>query len=279
MLTESRFGEVQALESAKAEAWAREQAAYDQALRLLKESPERVFGADQLQAAFRIRPTAIVCLDEGVSLGDPSATEIGIAGSGIFMSDDELAQVAAAIRVAGLNIQTVTYHDNCGAAGLYAADHGLNPTEAARKAATRMIRALKLAGEPVRIGLNDAPIALQRDPRFHHNRAVIVDGTGRLNAPVFGLPAALQLSARFYPTPHRLREEVVLAETIAMDEQHGFGSRFTPEQPLLLILVGDETDPDWRLSSLEEVLESVLTRADHRSLVIPVPITRLPVAA
>ncbi|MEK7461192.1 MAG: hypothetical protein AAB647_03205 [Patescibacteria group bacterium] len=276
MLTETEFGGTLVdLGLAKAEAWGNQQSAYERTLRLLRESPEQVFGVDKLREAFKILPSAIVCMDEGVSLGDASATEIGIAGSGIFLTDEEVEQLAATIRANRLPINSVTYHDACGAAGLFAAEHGFDPTVAARAAAKRLMRALRLEGDPVRVGYNGAPIAMDRDPRFHRNRAVIIDGTGRINAPILGLPAALQLSARYYPSPHRLREEVALAETIAMDPHGGFGERFTPDQPLLLILVGDESNTSWDLTSLYDTLQSVLHREDERTLVVPLPIRQL----
>jgi hypothetical protein len=277
MLTGLEFGgNLMELVSVKAEAWQGEQATYDRTRRLLKESPERIFSADQIQKAVATLPIAETCMDEGVSLGDATVTEIGTAGTGAFMTDQELDQHVAAVVAAGIKIETVTYHDNCGAAGLIAARYGLDPVEVARGAAVRMMKAFGLAGDPVRIGYGSAPVEMQRDPRFHHARAILIDGTGRINAPVLGLPSALQISASLYPSTHRLREEVALAETIALDRAGGFGERFTPEQPLLLILVGDEANPDWRLSSLEEKLGPVLEREDRRTLIIPIPIHRLP---
>ena len=260
------------LVEAKERAWAEEQPAYGQVMRLLSESPKRVFGAERLRQAFKTLPTAVVCIDEGVSLGDASATEVAIAGSGVFLPEAEITQFASTIRGRGLAITTVTYHDVCGAAGLYAAERGMNTFDAARQAAQRLMKALGLRGEPTRVGYDGAAIPMKRDPHFHHNVAIVVDGTGRINLPALGMPASLQLSGRYYPTPDRLRREVALAETITFDPAGGLGERFTPDRPLLLVLVSDESSQDWNLSSLEEMLGPVLTREDHRTVVVPMPI-------
>lgn len=264
------------LAEAKDRAWAAEQAGYNRLRQLAEIVPEGIFGTERLRQAFETKPTAIVCMDEGVSLADPVATEVALAGSGVFFTDEEAAQTATALRTHGLLIDTVTYHEACGAAGLYAARHGLLPEGSARWAAERLMRLLGLPGPPAKVGYSEAKLPMQRDPRFHHAVAAVVDGTGRINLPILEFPASLQLSACYYPNPHRLAEEVALAETIALDPVHGFGERFTPEQPFLIVLVGDEDDRDWNLTALKEALRPKLWRADGRSQLLALPIRGLP---
>ena len=98
---------------------------------------------------------------------------------------------------------------------------------------------------------------LTRPANLHNARVVYVDGTGSFNpSTVEGLPPGFVISRRFM-TPQQARTETSIAMSIAFGD-HGFGRKFSPQEPLMLIAVGGDTVT---AQQLQEELEGLI--GDH----------------
>lgn len=244
--------------------WQAEEDGYRQLLRLEFESTGQVFGETRLRAGFAHLPTQIVCVDERVRTNDPSTPEIAFLGSGALFTSAQRVAVAREIHKVGAPIGTVYYHDFCRAVGRYceilAQRDGVvvDAATAGRQTAEAMLAAVAERGQIKQIGY-DRRLDRQMTgkPMFHHARAVIIDGTGRIHPSVLGLPTAFQYSARYIPNQDLLNGDLALIQEIALTL--GFGEWFRRREPLILLLVGDPNPRDWSWSN--SMLEANLNRA------------------
>ena len=264
------------------ERWRDQEPAYQDLLRLADESPETVYGLEKLRTAFVIKPTVVACIDERVLSNDPEHPKIGVAGSGILMSKTEFDDFAAELK--RHQIKTVTYHGEtdapCGACAAFCnANQALNlsPEQAGQRVAKRLIEATDLVLEPTHAPYNpDASHAL------HDARAIVVDGTGRFNPAVLGLPKAFQSSVRYYGNhPEYMNKELEVAIGIATG--HGFGQLFEVDsrgdaavqqvkhEPLAIVLVGDESNPEFSTLGLRTKLQATLMKYQQIITVLDLP--------
>jgi hypothetical protein len=187
-----------------------------------------VVSLSNLSDAFRPTDRALRCIDRGTPGG------VHLAGSGILIGLEKAQAFAQAAQAA-----RITYHEDCGAARLWAKQNGQpedQATEHAREFAQQLADALGVACE-------ETP--LTRPPGFHDELVVYYDGTGRADpARVSGLPKGFVISRPYFGDdfPTAL-EQVRLAMEIALGP-HGFGELFTAEHPLRLVAIGRQGTGD-----------------------------------
>jgi len=195
-----------------------------------------------LTDAFRPSDRALRCIDRRTAGG------IRLAGSGILVGLDKAKAFAEAARA-----DRVTYHEDCGAARMWAQAHGLGEdkvTDCARDFAAQLAAALGVPCE-------EAPLA--GPPGFHDETAIYYDGTGLADpSRASGLPKGFVITRPYFSAdPSDALQEVRMAVDIAFGP-HGFAALFTPENPLLLIPIGDPRDERFSLEALTQELRSLL---------------------
>jgi hypothetical protein len=214
---------------------------------LVREAVERagmqsyVHMLSNLSDAFRLRDRAIRCIDGRTPGG------VHLAGSGILIGAQAAQEFATAARA-----DAVTYHEDCGAARLWAEQNGVALNEAdwyAKEFAEELAKAL---GVPCR----QEP--LSGDPGFHRETVVYYDGTGCFDfSQASGLPRGFVVSRRYHAGgPSVPLAEARLAVEIALGEL-GLRDCFTPASPLRLVPIADKVDPSFSLERLTEELGSL----------------------
>jgi hypothetical protein len=204
-----------------------------------------------LADAFRSGDRAIRCIDGRTPGG------VRLAGSGILLGLDKARAFAESARA-----DRVTYHQDCGAARLWAAQNHVTaagPTEWARRFAEKLAEALGVPCE-------EAPLA--GPVGFHDEVAIYYDGTGLADpARVSGLPRGFVIArSPFGDDPTEALAEVRLAIDIAQGD-HGFADLFTPATPLRLIPIGSPLDERFSLERLTSELSSSQLPAANRLLI------------
>jgi len=194
-----------------------------------------------LSDAFRSTDRAVRCIDRRTPGG------VRLAGSGILLGLDKARAFAEAAHA-----DCVTYHQDCGAARLWAVQNRMaeaDPTEYARDFAGRLAEALGVPCE-------EAPLA--GPVGFHDEVAVYYDGTGVADpSRVSGLPKGFVITRPpFGADPADALSEVRLAIDIALGD-HGFADLFTRESPLRLIPIGNPLDEQFSLDRLTAELQSL----------------------
>lgn len=197
------------------------------------------------------------CIDEGILSG-----EFRIAGSGILLPIEDAAEL---MRKAGVVV--VTSHAECGAAGIaYRRERELAtdaPVELAEVDAFAVERAKEIAA---RAGVEHRHIpfdAMERPSGMHIARVIYVDGTGRFQSKgVLGLPRGFVVSRRYLGAANTLHD-VRLAISIALGN-HGFGERFTPENPLVIIAIGERGVGEFSTALFIKELEPVISEHGGR---------------
>lgn len=235
--------------------WNRDQKAFEILLELRNKLPQELYG-EKWEDAFAKQPTAVVCIDERVSLGDPEEPEIGIAGTLVLMDDEEFRITLEKLKNAGVN--RVTYHEGCGAAALAKniKNDSREVLEVAKGAAQNVCRSLDLNSEAQCVGYSDeAHIEMAGDPRFHNARAIVVDGTGKFNPALLEFPSHFLLSAFYEPGLSYTAKELEVALSIALGD-HGFGKERFAKEPIAVVLVGGQGE--YALEELHKNLSKVL---------------------
>lgn len=179
------------------------------------------------KAAFQLSDRFLRCIDEGCPGG------VHLAGSGILLGVEEAAKIGQAA-----GVTAVTSHEECGAATLAAQQAGVDPAQSdeyGQRFAAELAQ---------RLGVSYCHLPLlemARPAGRHIARVVYYDGTGRFDpARAGGLPAGFVISRR-YLTADYARRECEIAVRMALGD-HGFGTFITPQEPLLIILLGHPTD-------------------------------------
>ncbi len=179
--------------------------------------------ASDLASGFELRDRTIRCIDEGTPGG------IHIAGQGILMNQDQLADFCAKAQPDG-----VTSHEECGACGLYATREHLDAADTDGYGKVWVAKLADICGVPVK---GHVAISLMARPSgLHVARAAFYDGTGSFDPTrVSSFPPGFVISRAFLD-PAYAKDEVKIAADIAMGA-HGFGGLITPEEPFMLIAV------------------------------------------
>ena len=204
---------------------------------------------------FNKEKRCLCCMDERTAKGT-----LNLPGSGILI-EGEKAQEAFRQRLQEAEIEGVYSHDGCGAAKLYAKEHGINdPNKAAVEYAQNL--ALKLGIE------YKGHLKTSGD---HPGRVVYYDTTGYLNreSPVWQekMPTGFAIS-RHVLNEREGMDALLLAVKIAFSEHgEGFG-RFTESDPLSLVYVLPDTQADQALT--QQQLQQELERC-YQKLVEELP--------
>jgi hypothetical protein len=193
----------------------------------------------------------IDCSDERVQAGK----KIGIAGSGILLPDAEKVQFIETYRG---KIKTVTAHEGCGAAalkfqGMTALPEGVtNADELGAYYAKQL--ALDLGAEYRYI--------TELTNHFHDGKAIVVDATGKLDsAELTDLPPHFVCTGFGLGfSPEYMEMEISLLAGIAIGH-HGFGERFTKDQPFYLLLFADDYT---QAENARVVLDKIATKFDGK---------------
>src|SRR3990167_9790240 len=81
---------------------------------------------DQLAKATKELPKAVFCMDGRIRPNTPELRSfIGLAGSGVLLSDEQLDIFVSKIKAAGIDSTeiAVTWHERCGACTVYKQEH------------------------------------------------------------------------------------------------------------------------------------------------------------
>jgi len=193
--------------------------------------------------AFTLNDMAVRCIDEGTPGG------VHLAGSGILLGVDKAAEI---LKQAG--VTEITSHDECGAAGIYARQNGLDPSKSDEYGKEFARKLAEKTGLPY---TKHIPIKeMARPSGFHSARVAYYDGTGKFDCSlVEGLPGGFVVNRRYLDKSYAL-EEMKVCISIATGD-HGFGSLITPEAPFLLVAVGDAAGGVFGLEALKKELESL----------------------
>lgn len=198
--------------------------------------------------AFNLRDTSVRCIDEGTPGG------IHIAGSGILLNVDnrkkELEEVIKKLQ--DTKVDGVYSHAGCGAAQLYAKN--INDPDNYEKYAIDWAK--KLA-ELLDVLYKGHITELERPKEFHNARIAYYDGSGKFNpSEIKEMPDGFVVSRR-YLNPEYAKSELTIALSIAMGH-HGFGEKFTEENPFIIAPIESSTTEKIPLKNLEqEVWEAV----------------------
>lgn len=268
---------MQSLNKAQIEAfWNAQNKQYERLRHLNQESPEQIFGQDQWHEAFAQQPKKVVCIDERVHISDAGKPEICIAGTLVLMDDAQRQITLSRLRQAG--ITGVTYHEFCGAAGLFKDNHhddSRSILEIARDAAQKVADELGLPS-PQKIGYSqDSDIPMRGINEFHHARIVIVDGSGRFNPGILGIKDSFQSSVYYHPDREYTAKEIELMLGIIMGG-HGFGKERFTKTPALVLLVGHESNPEYSIDMILKEYHRVFAKYGDKIKILTVtsPVTK-----
>lgn len=183
----------------------------------------------------------IRCMDEGTPGG------IRLAGSGILLGLDKAEQFARrAISDGGVDF--VSYHRDCGAAGVYTAKHGGEIFDNAKSFVEDLAE---------RLGVEAREVKLERPEGLHIARAIYFDTNGSFDpSRVAGMPAGFVISAKYHDEVDALAE-LDMAISIAMGS-HSFGDLFDREHPLLVVPVATHSSQlNQTLSRVSQYLDKL----------------------
>jgi hypothetical protein len=191
---------------------------------LSPEDYEALFGQDQERG-----DSISACVDEGVSPGKYQQGRLRIAGSGVLLGKERAQQLW---KMAG--ITTVTAHQGCGAAALYCQRFAPDQADSSQYVAGL----LKQWAEEV--GLKFEYITQLDRPDFHTARAVsIVTSQDFRPNQVKSMPKTFIVSA--VGSSEEVANDAILSAQIALGD-HGFADQFSPDQPLMMALIGSPND-------------------------------------
>jgi hypothetical protein len=226
--------------------------------------------------AFDSQKKLVCCMDEGVTHVE-SESKLSLAGSGILYPagswEERLERVAELLH--SLGVEEVTSHDGCGAAKLaWERDGGnkklghLTPDEYGRKWSLELQALLN-----TKTNLHDIAHRhishgeMKRPPEFHNARMVYFDGTGTFNPDKLNdkIPNGFVIDYRNETRLAKNRqemdypfEELKVALEIAFGN-HGFGKKFTPENPLVISVITKGDKDDKLMEKIEKLIPSDLT--------------------
>lgn len=205
-----------------------------------------------IEQAFHPGDRWLCCIDEGCSGG------VNLAGSGILLGIERAAAIAKAA-----GVTAVTSHEECGAAKLWAIQAGKD-SSASDDYGKQFAAAL---AKQLDISYCHLPLSeMARPAGLHVARVIYYDGTGKFDpARMPELPPGFVISRRFLTQDYAIKE-CSIAVSIALGD-HGFGKLFTPDEPLLIIVIGHPTDAALAWEQLQaEVVP--LARPHGRRIVI-----------
>ena len=212
-----------------------------------------------LRMAFNLHDRSLRCIDEGTPGG------IHVAGSGILLSVEEkqveLTKVMSELRTAG--VDGVYSHKGCGAARLYAETVKGQPDKSDEYAVNW---GQKLARD-LNVPYKGHIVELSRPQEFHNARIIYYDGSGKFDPfRIKEIPDGFIIS-RYYLDGGYAKEELGIALSIALGH-HGFGDKFTHDDPLIVSPIEGITNDTEALSLSSLIKEALDVTAQFGNRVI-----------
>lgn len=248
-------------EAVKNEKWQAQQPLMEE---IINNGAEGFFNKEkisQLKEAFVEDKDTVCCADEGTAHLEMNS-KLSMAGSGILYPANSWQERLE--RVANfylkLGVQEITSHDGCDGAGLaYKRDGGqkvlgdITPDAYGRKWAEELQAVMnQKLNQPGTVSYrNILSQEMVRPAEFHDARAIWFDATGKFNPDKLGdkIPHGFLID---YGDETKLAENEVEKDYpfqeleafigIAFDGHHGFGDKFTVENPLVVLVVAPNTE-------------------------------------
>ena len=200
-----------------------------------------------------IRPAFDISKERSVSCVDGRTPEgaLHLAGSGILLAEEHDEEIALAT-LRTMKLSAIYSHENCGAAALVAKLRGEDPHDGDRLGKAWAEYAAEALG--IRYG-GHLPV---EPKRLHPERAIYIDGTGIFNISATSLRIpGFFVSHRYHQSPLNAMREVGLGITIALSDR-GFGPRFTPDSPFILLIIGHPTEDRFSSTTIRKEVETLL---------------------
>lgn len=201
--------------------------------------------SEEIERAFADKPTRVVCIDERARVAGSDEPVIGLAGSGVLLTDNQREVFLRNLQKAGIDptqVEITEHGASCGACGIYCKQNpGKDVATVAKESASHLAEMAGTAKPVTSIGWADGDTyrALGFEVA-HHARVIYIDGTGCFAPGKLGFPDGFVLSAKYTEgIDDYANAELGIAAGIAMGD-HGLGKEFfEKEGPLLVVLVGD----------------------------------------
>lgn len=212
--------------------------------------------AEQVKRVFEDAPVCVCCMDERVA-GRQNGISIG--GSGILIKDDPVkrAEFIQALKARG--ITKVYLHEGCGAVrGVYAGAKNISAEQAEAEA---LAWAKELETE---LGGDGTIETLPVVPReFHNAQCAYIAFTENFNVQAAGdtLPPGFVISGTAVGIEH-VAAQASVAVSIAFGS-HGFGDRFTRENPFVIVIVANNESDVARITE-NPVLQGLVAENNGR---------------
>lgn len=260
--------------------WSDQDFAVRQFARLAQENPVTVFGKGKIESAFADPPSVIWCIDgrRQTTLNGQHHTPLGVAAGGLLMNSRQQQIFSQRLRryeqSYGLKLPIIV-HEDCGAGALYCQQHfnepeiPHEPIMACSLYANQLSESLGHRQRPLRAGFSEhCDIRMTGRPGFHHERFLIIDGSGRIDPKKLGAPASFLCSAYFEGDLAYTKTEVGVAMSIAFGP-HGYGlGRFRDDDRLIIVIVGHPTDQAYSIAAITKAIEPVTrVHQDHLKVV------------
>jgi hypothetical protein len=218
------------------------------------------FMGEEIKTAFVEEPVKLGCSD-----GRIKEHRLGGAGDFILASWEEREKFISENKG---KIKEVTSHDGCGAAGLkfkamQEEGEATLPDGVTTADELGVYYAKKLAEE---LGAEYRHISAEEmTGDIHNERVIYFDGTGKFNPRALKeMPAGfISTGSKFGFSDEYCREELSALSNIAFGH-HGFGDKFTKENPLYIIISASDEE---ELVKLKQVAESAAKQFDGRVVV------------
>lgn len=208
-------------------------------------------GKERIKNAFTETPCCLGCAD-----GRIHEARLGRAGMGILAGVEgavsSIKNLFAEGKITGTLV--IKSHDGCGAAGLVCKKliaegklpEGYSSDELGRKFAQDVVEALKSEGYDAEYGHTSS----EEMDGLHDERAIYFDGTDSLSIEGTDMPRGFVLSGFGFEDGETIEELKALCG-IALGD-HGFGERFTKENPFRVIVSAKDEE---KLAHLENLAE------------------------
>jgi hypothetical protein len=196
-----------------------------------------------LKDAFTLNDKSMRCIDEGTPGG------LHCAGSGILLSE---ATAIEEFKKAG--VDGIYSHEECGAAGLYAKANDLDPSKSDEYGIAFAKHIAEKIGVPYKGHITIDKMA--RPSGLHTARVAYYDGTGNFDpSKVKSLPKGFVIDRKNHSKEYALKE-IGVSISIALGS-HGFGEKFTQQEPFTLIAIGEPMDVNFSVEALKKELEGL----------------------
>lgn len=213
-----------------------------------KENLQEVMDSfENINEAF-MKLDVIVCSDGRVL--PATGAKMGLAGEGILLSQEELDRFIAKYRG---KIAKVTSHEDCGAAKK-AFDQNENatgkPDDLGISFAQWLAKQLGATFEHISM--------LEMRSKFHDERAICFDGTGKFNpAALSKMPGHFVSSGLgFELSEEYMKKELDTLTGIALGD-HGFGNKFTEKDPFYIIISAKDAE---QLTEMEVIAKDAVAK-------------------